>query len=252
VPTTLEEFETALDTFVAEGITPISVGAAEYPAQQIFYQLSLAEADRDFVNAFQLYQGEVDFHGPEFTAGAEKYVEWVDAGYISTDSTGIPAEDMGVAFTSGDYPILISGTWWFGRMVDEITEFDWGTFLFPGTDLHLGSSGNLWVVSEKSENKELAYDFIDVTMSEEIQNLLGNNGGIPVAADPAAITDERSQELIGAFNTIVDNDGLAFYPDWPAPGYYDALVGAVQDLTSGHSSVEEFLDAIEGAYNEGS
>lgn len=227
VPTTLEEFEAAMDTFVDAGITPLAVGGAEYPAQQIWYQLSLANADREFVNVFQLYEGDVDFHGPEMTAGAEKFVEWLDAGYISSDAAGIPAEDMGVSFTSGEYPILISGTWWFGRFVDEI-DFDWGTFLFPGTDLYLGSSGNLWVVSERSENKELAYDFIDITMSEEIQNLLGNNGGIPVAADPDAITDERSRELIENFNTVVENDGLAFYPDWPAPGYYDTLVAGVQ------------------------
>ncbi|HEX6197720.1 MAG TPA: extracellular solute-binding protein [Jiangellaceae bacterium] len=227
VPTTLEEFEAAMDTFVDAGITPLAVGGAEYPAQQIWYQLSLANADREFVNVFQLYEGDVDFHGPEMTAGAEKFVEWLDAGYISSDAAGIPAEDMGVSFTSGEYPILISGTWWFGRFVDEI-DFDWGTFLFPGTDLYLGSSGNLWVVSERSENKELAYDFIDITMSEDIQNLLGNNGGIPVAADPDAITDERSRELIENFNTVVENDGLAFYPDWPAPGYYDTLVAGVQ------------------------
>lgn len=252
VPTTLEELETAMDTFVAGGITPLAVGGAEYPAQQIFYQLALAEADRDFVNAFQLYQGDVDFHGPEFTAGAEKFQEWMDAGYISPDATGIPAEDMGVSFTGGDFPILISGSWWFGRFVDEITDFEWGTFLFPETDLHLGSSGNLWVVSEKSENKELAYDFIDITMSEEIQNLLGNSGGIPVAADPDSISDERSQELIESFNSVVESDGLAFYPDWPAPGYYDALVAAVQDLMGGHLSTDEFLDNIEAAYNEGS
>jgi raffinose/stachyose/melibiose transport system substrate-binding protein len=211
----------------------------------------LANADRDFVSAFQL-EGDVDFHGPEMTAGAEKFVEWVEAGYISPDATGIPAEDMGVSFTSGQYPILISGTWWFGRFVDEITDFEWSTFLFPGTDLHLGSSGNIWVISENSENKELAYDFIDITMSEEIQNLLGNSGGIPVAADPAAITDERSQELIEAFSTVVENDGLAFYPDWPVPGYYDVLVGNVQDLMSGDATVDEFLSNIEASYNEGS
>lgn len=252
VPTTLEEFEAVMDTFVEAGVTPLAVGGAEYPAQQIWYQLALTNADRDFVNAFQLREGEVDFHGPEMAAGAEKFVEWVEAGYISSDATGIPAEDMGVSFTAGDYPILISGTWWFGRFVDEITSFEWGTFLFPGTDLHLGSSGNLWVVSENSENKELAYDFIDITMSEEVQNLLGNSGGIPVAADPAAITDERSQELIEAFNTVVDNDGLAFYPDWPVPGYYDVLVGNVQDLMSGDATVDEFLSNIEASYHEGS
>jgi raffinose/stachyose/melibiose transport system substrate-binding protein len=252
VPTTLEEFEAVMDTFVEAGVTPLAVGGAEYPAQQIWYQLALANADRDFVNAFQLGEGDVDFHGPEMTAGAERFVEWVEAGYISPDATGIPAEDMGVSFTAGDFPILISGTWWFGRFVDEITSFEWSTFPFPGTDLHLGSSGNLWVVSENSENKELAYDFIDITMSEEVQNLLGNSGGIPVAADPAAISDERSQELIEAFNTVAENDGLAFYPDWPVPGYYDVLVGNVQDLMSGDATVDEFLSNIEASYNEGS
>ena len=30
---------------------------------------------------------------------------------------------------------------------------------------------------------DVGYDFIDITMSEEIQNILGNNGGVPVAAE---------------------------------------------------------------------
>jgi raffinose/stachyose/melibiose transport system substrate-binding protein len=249
VPTTLEEFETVLDTFVGAGVTPLAVGGAEYPAQQIWYQLVLANADRDFVNDFQLYENEVDFHGEAMTAGTEKFTEWVEAGYISPDATGIVAEDMGVSFTRGDFPILISGTWWFGRFVDEIA-FDWGTLPFPGTDLNLGSSGNIWVVNENSENKEAAYAFIDITMTEEIQNLLGNSGGIPVSADPEAITDERNRELIESFNTIVENDGLAFYPDWPAPGYYDTLVAAVQDLMSGDTSQDQFLDSIAGPYQD--
>src|SRR5260370_23435005 len=71
VPTTLADFEAAMDTFVKAGVTPISVCAAEDPAQQIFYQLALSKADRNFINAFQLYQGNVDFHGAEFTFGAE-------------------------------------------------------------------------------------------------------------------------------------------------------------------------------------
>src|SRR5690606_5870650 len=60
VPTTLEEFEAVMDAFVAEGIIPMATGATEYPAQHIFYELVLSQADREFVDAFQLYQGEVD------------------------------------------------------------------------------------------------------------------------------------------------------------------------------------------------
>ncbi|HEU4324914.1 MAG TPA: extracellular solute-binding protein [Roseiflexaceae bacterium] len=250
VPTTLEEFEAAMDTFVKAGITPLSVGGAEYPAQQIFYELALSKADRDFVNAFQLYQGDVDFRGPEFTFGAERLAQWVSKGYLSTDSTGLKAEDMGVAFTNGTYPILISGSWWYGRFMTEIKGFEWGTFLFPGNRFHPGSGGNLWVVPANSKNKELAYDFIDITLKQNIQTTLGNAGGIPVNADVAQITDPKVKELIQNFDTVVQSDGLAFYPDWPVPGYYDILVANVQELIAGTLSPSAFLDAIAAPYQD--
>jgi raffinose/stachyose/melibiose transport system substrate-binding protein len=250
VPTTLEELEAAMDTFVQVGITPMDTGAAEYPAQQIFYELVLSKANRDWVNAFELYQGDVDFHGPEFTFGAERMAEWVDKGYIDKDSTGIAAEDMGVAFENGEYPMMMSGSWWYGRFMNEIQGFEWGTFLMPGNTLNPGSGGNLWIVPAKAKNKDLAYDFIDITMSPKIQTILGNAGGIPVNADLSQIEDPKIQELISNFNQMNANDGFAFYPDWPAPGYYDVLVSAVQELIAGTMSPLEMLDYIAEPYFE--
>ena len=250
VPTTLAEFEAAMDTFVKAGITPIAVGGAEYPAQQIFYELTLSKANRDFVNAFQLYQGAVDFHGPEFTFGAEQTADWVTKGYISKDSTGVKAEDMGVAWENGKYPILISGSWWYGRFMTEIKNFEWDSFLFPGNTLHPGSGGNLWVVPVGSQNKDLAYDFIDLTLQQDNQTLLGNSGGVPVNADLTKITDPKIKALNENFATIVKNDGLAFYPDWPVPGYYDVLVQNVQQLIDGSETPSAFLDAIGTNYTD--
>ncbi|WP_211262316.1 extracellular solute-binding protein [Nitriliruptor alkaliphilus] len=250
VPTTLEELEAAMRTFTDAGVTPLAFSGSEYPAQQYWYQLALSRADRSLVDAYQLYDGEVDFHDDAFTFAAERLTDWVEQGYISTDATGLPAEDMGLSFISGQQPMMLSGTWWYGRLINEIDDFEWSSFLFPGSDLYPGSSGNLWVVPEGAANKELAYEFIDITMRPEIQNILGNEGGLPVAADPEAITDDKSQELVEHFNVINEKDGLAFYPDWPAPGFYDTLVSNVQNLVSGRSSVEGFLDAIAGPYEE--
>jgi raffinose/stachyose/melibiose transport system substrate-binding protein len=250
VPTTLAEFTAAMDTFVQHKVTPLSVGGAEYPAQQIFYELALSKADRAWVDDYQLYKNKVDFHGPQLTYGAQTFADWVSKGYIAKNSAGIKAEDMGVAFEQGKFPIMISGSWWYGRFASEIKNFDWGTFLFPGNTLHPGSSGNLWVVPEKSKAKSLAYDFIDITMKPEIQALLGNNGGVPVAADPTAITDPKNKELVDTFNKISSSDGLAFYPDWPAPGYYDVLVGGVQGLINGSKKPDAFLDEIAKPYND--
>src|SRR5690606_33275331 len=42
VPTTLEEFENVMQTFVDAGITPLSLGATEYPAQHVSTSLFLA------------------------------------------------------------------------------------------------------------------------------------------------------------------------------------------------------------------
>jgi raffinose/stachyose/melibiose transport system substrate-binding protein len=250
VPTTFDEFTAALDKFAKAGITPIATGGAEYPAQQIMYLLALSKANRAWVDSFQQYKGKVDFHGPEFTYGAQTFADWVKKGYISKDSAGIKAEDMGVSFIGGKFPIMISGSWWYGRFQEQIKDFDWGSFLWPGGTMAPGSSGNLWVVPEKAKNKDLAYDFIDITMKKDIQNLLGNSGGLPVAADPAAITDPKSKELVENFNKLSSQDGLAFYPDWPAPGYYDVLVAGVQELINGSKTPQQVLDEIAQPYND--
>ena len=118
-------------------------------------------------------------------------------------------------------------------------------------ELSLGSSGNLWVVPENAANKELAYEFIDITMRPEIQAIIGNNGGVPVAADPADITDAKSQELIATFNGVLDNDGLSFYPDWPAAGFYDVIVRELQGLVTGTQDAETTNANLGAEYEEG-
>ena len=251
VPTTLAELEDVMAAFAAQGVTPLAESAAEYPLGQLWYQLALSKADRQFVNDYQLYENPVDFSGDEISYATETVKDWTDKGYISTDASGLKAEDAGVGFISGDYPIFFSGSWWYGRFVNEITDFEWGTFLFPEAELSPGSAGNMWVVPEKAKNKELAYQFIDITMRPEIQALLGNNGGVPVAADEADITDEKSRELIANFNTLTGQDGLAFYPDWPTATFYDELNAGLQELVNGTKSPADVQQQLGEQYQAG-
>jgi raffinose/stachyose/melibiose transport system substrate-binding protein len=249
VPTTLQELEGVMAVFRKAGVTPLAVGAAEYPAQQVFYELALSKATRSFLNAYQLYQGSFDFQGPEFTFAAQTLVDWVKKGYISKDATSQKAEGMGLEFIGGKAPIMISGSWWYGRLVTEIKGFEWGIFLMPGNKFHPGSGGNIWVVPTKAKNKELAYDFIDLTLKKDVQNILANSGGVPVNADPSKITDPKIKELIQNFARIIQSDGLAFYPDWPAAGFYDTLVSGVQEIILGKPS-KQVLKSLGDAYNE--
>ncbi|NUS06122.1 MAG: extracellular solute-binding protein [Nonomuraea sp.] len=249
-PTTFAQLTAAMDAFVKKGVTPLANAGAEYMAQQYLYQLALSKADRSWVDSYELYKGKTDFHDAAWTYGATTFADWVKKGYISRKSTSTKAEDAGVSFIQGKSPILFSGSWWYGRFQTE-AKFDWDSTLWPGSNLTPGSGGNLWVVPKNARNKELAYDFIDITMSKKIQNLLGNKGGIPVAADTAAITDPKSKELISNFNTVSGRDGLAFYPDWPVNGFYDVLVSETQKLMTGGEKPDAYLDALQQAYDKG-
>ncbi|MFF7328466.1 extracellular solute-binding protein [Streptomyces sp. NPDC008150] len=249
-PTTFDRLTSAMAAFAAKGVTPLANAGAEYVAQQYLYQLALSRADRSWVDSYELYKGRTDFHDAAWTYAATTFADWVKKGYISEKSSSLKAEDAGVSFIRGKSPILFSGSWWYGRFKAE-NKFDWGTALWPGSNLTPGSGGNLWVVPKGARNKELAYDFIDITLSKKIQNLLGNKGGVPVAADPSAITDPQAKSLIANFNTLSRRDGLAFYPDWPVAGFYDVLVSETQKLITGSESTDDFLDALQKAYDQG-
>jgi raffinose/stachyose/melibiose transport system substrate-binding protein len=249
VPTDAASFEAALQAFADEGVTPIANAGNDHPAQHWLYLLALSQADEQWVRDYQFFEGEVDFHGPEWSYAAETYQEWLDRGYFSADDIGLVGSDMTERFVSQEAPILVGGNWWYGGFLNDIQDFEWNAVPYPGSDMTLGSGGNMWVVPERSSNKDLAYDFIDITMSPQIQAIIGNEGNIPVAADPRDIEDDRTRGVIEGFRRLQEENGLAYYPDWPVPGYYDAYIAAVQNLMNG-SPPHEVLDEIAGPYEE--
>jgi len=253
VPTSMEELEAAMQTFVDAGITPLTTSAQEYPAGQLWYQLVLSEADRDFVNAYQLYDGEVDFSADPIAQGTQRLADWVKKGYVSTSATGMTAEDAGLTFINGEAPFFFSGSWWYGRFLTDITGFELGITDFPGSTLVPGSSGNIWVIPTVTDelHTQMAAYFIDITMRPEIQAVLGNGGGLPVAANPDDITDPDAQALISLFNTVLDRDGLAFYPDWPTSTFYDDLNAGMQGLINGSLTVEQTASQLQADYDDG-
>jgi raffinose/stachyose/melibiose transport system substrate-binding protein len=245
VPTTFAELESAMQTFVDAGVTPLA--AADYMLVHLAYLLTLNEADTAWRADYQSYAGEVDFNDAAFTFGSETLQEWVEKGFLASNATGASADDAVSAFTSGAAPFMPGGSW-LDAGVAAAVDFEWGKFLQPGNELSPGSAGNIWVVPARGKNPDLAAEFIELTLSPKYQNLMATEGGLPLLAEPDAETDATTAISLPLFTELVATDGLGWYPDWPAAGYYDVLKAAVTDLVSGSTTPQQYRDTIGSFY----
>lgn len=249
VPTTFAQFVADMQKFVKAGVTPLANAGNDYVAMQYLYELALSKANPAWVSAYQRYTGKVNFHDPAWTYAATTLQDWVKKGYIAKNSVGMTATQMGTAFENQKYPMMVSGSWWFGLFENEIKNFQWGTFLWPGNAMDPGSSGNLWVVPKNAASKQLAYDFINTTLQPAIQKSLASHGAVPVSASAAQVSDPQSRQLIAGYRTLAGRNGLAYYPDWPTPSFYNTLLQQTQDLMNG-ASASQVLSTLQTSYDQ--
>ena len=228
------------------------VAGAEYPAGQLCYELALSQADRYFVNDYQLYTEDVDFQADPLKYGAETFDAWVKTGYIVHRRGEPQGRGHGRLLHQRHLPddrlrlVVVRPVR--RRRSPASTGASSTSPATRSTPARAATSGSS---PRTPTNEELAYDFIDITMRPEIQALLGNNGGLPSPADPATHRREEPGAHHERSTTVLDNDGLAFYPDWPVPGYYDVLVSAFQSLINQSKSPDEVLSQIGAAYDDG-
>ena len=251
IPTTFDEFVDACQKFVDAGVTPIAADAQEYGVLWLWWQLVSQKADDAFMEDWHMYKGDVDWESGALTYATDTIADWVEKGFISTNATGMKAEDTTQAFIKGEYPIYQTGTWNQGRFVKQITDFEWTAAVLPESVFAEGCAGNLLVIPERSKHHDLAAKFIDYVLSEEVQNYLGNAGGIPVAANLDEITDEKSKAMIEEYSSFANNDKLSYYPDYAASSLTDAIPAFLQELVNGTMNADETLQSIHEKYDSG-
>jgi len=248
-PTTMAQLTSDMGTFVKNGITPFANAGDDYLAMQYLYEMELSQSTPQQVQNYERYTGAVDFHDAAWTNAVNTFQDWVKKGYIAKNSVGLTSTQAGNDFETGKNPMMMSGSWWAGTFESDVKNFSWGSFLWPGNTLNAGSGGNLFVVPKNAANKQLAYDFINDTLQPDVQKLLANNGAVPVTASTAGVTNPLNVQLIQNFQTLANDNGLAYYPDWPTPSFYNTLLAQTQDLMNGASG-NGVLSTLQTDYNQ--
>ncbi|MEY4290716.1 MAG: hypothetical protein RL130_658 [Actinomycetota bacterium] len=250
IPKTIDQFEAALKTFKAAGVTPLSIGGGDYQTVHNIYALTASRATQDWIKSFQLFQGKpVD---PTTDANvkwaAEKFVAWNKAGYYEANASGVKADDAVLDFQKGNAAMMIGGSWLDAGMNTKISTFKYGKFVFPGTQ-SVGSAGNLFVIPAKGKNPDLGAEFINMLLTKKYQNYLANAGGLALFADAAAVANPLSAITATPFSQIVKKNALGMYPDWPVAGYYPVLLQAGIKLLS-DGDVAAYQKTIGSFYNQ--
>lgn len=252
-PKTMDEFVEAMKKLKAAGITPVSSSASTnngWNQLWLWYSLVSAYADRRQVNDFTFLQHPVNFSQSPWSTGTDQFQQWIDQGYLGKGLGGLNFEQAAVTFLSGKAGMYMWNNGQFVRMQNE-AKFKWGFFTLPGAKMTMGSSGHLWGVPAKSRHKELAYEFIDITLSKQVQNRIGQLGGLPVAADLDTITDPVTKAYTARFYETIDDDSLSFYPDYPVIGFLDFLATHMQKMSSRSEGSKEFREKLQKFYDTG-
>jgi raffinose/stachyose/melibiose transport system substrate-binding protein len=253
-PTTLTEFEAALDSAKAAGDTPIMFGNLEkWPGIHNFESVLGQTAPKEAIRDFVFSRNEPSFDTPEFQAGAAKIKEWVDKGYFNKDFNGKDYDPAWQDFAKGKSAFLIAGTWVTADLAKEMGD-KVGFMLMPGQDpnapVSLGGEDLPWTITKNAKNPDVAAAYIDFLTDANAAKVLVDTNNLPAMKNAPAPSEGVSVDVANAWQKLNEADGVIPYLDYTTPTFYDDISGAIQELLGGKQDPAEFTKGVQEKFDE--
>jgi raffinose/stachyose/melibiose transport system substrate-binding protein len=258
VPTTYDEFLNVVKTLADNGVTPATVGNKDRWTGSMWYmyladRIGGPEALNNAINRTG------SFEDPALVKAAEELEKLVDMGAFVKGYNGLSNDEAKGHFMNEQAGMYIMGTWELPNYTtspDVPQEFKdkIGYFKFPtyeggkgDIDSFVGGPGVGLFVSEDSEVKDVAKDFVSYLVEEWGKRSVTEAGVIP-----ATKVDTSGADLAQMYIDILDDLGSAsnitLYADVQmSAGVADVHLNMIQALFGGEVSPEEFAKTQEEA-----
>jgi raffinose/stachyose/melibiose transport system substrate-binding protein len=252
-PTSLDELETAMAAAKAAGILPMAYGDVEKSGGiHLYGVVQAALAGADAVNELATGQGGAWTDEPSVQA-AEVVQSWAEKGYLTEGANGIARDEALAAFEGGTAAFTITGSWYQAQFTASMGNSAGFTTLIPEgeeTPATTGGESLAWAITTGSENPDVAAAYIDyINVDNAAQVFLDQNSlpsVLPDGYEPEAGT--LTADIVNAYRTVSESGGMVPYLDYATPTFYDTLSGAVQQLTDGQVTPEEFAKILQDDY----
>ncbi|MCT8991290.1 sugar ABC transporter substrate-binding protein [Chelativorans sp. SCAU2101] len=211
------------------------------------------ETDVYFYYAFWAYGGDLveedGTSGLDTEAGyqaAALYKSLIDEGATQPGVTSYNREDVQNLFKQGKVGMMITAPFLSSQIKEEAPDLNYGVAAIPaGPGGERGTYGvtDSIIMFENSENKELAWSFLDMIFTTEWRKeFTSGEGFLPVNKEVAAMPEFAENEDLKEFTALLPEARFApVIPGWEEIA--EITSNAVQTIYLGDAEPKEALDA---------
>lgn len=251
-PTTMTAFRAALPRVKAAGLLPIQYGdASKSPGIHLYGAVISAVAGEKAASDLVSGAGGA-WTDPDPLQAATIVHDWATRGYLPEGANGVSGDDAVASFAGGEGAFFVSGTWQLAT-VSQGLGADGGFVALQGRDAKpetLGGVGLAWAMTSKTAHPDVAAAYIDFVTNAASSKVLIYTGNLPVVLPPgyAPPTGTVNGDIVAQWRQVSQKGGLVPYLDYATPTFYDTLSGAVQQLTGGRATPQQFATMLQTDY----
>lgn len=246
-PQTWEELETLLAALKEAGYVPFSCGALDGWTLDHYFQalVHVAVPIEQIAKVYRVEAG-ASYLEDGFVVAAMILKDWIDEGYFNEGFLGMGYDDQNNLFITSQTAMNLGGTWNNSTFISQ-PDFEVGFFPLPVLNPELEWHGivtpnNIWMISAYSKYPEMAIEYVDFFLGEEVALAKWNAGDIPshrfaTIPEPIARLQAdvyRASQLRGT--------GYYFTDD---PQLLEAEWAAMQSLAAGDLTPEEAMAQLD-------
>jgi ABC-type glycerol-3-phosphate transport system substrate-binding protein len=249
LPSSLKEFEDALAAAKKANLVPLQMGNSQGHASFLIQGIGQAEDGAKSAAKWALGVPGSSFSTSGNKLGAQKLLDWKNAGYIPSDVNSYSLQDAVTNFTQGKGVFLNDGNWDAGT-IDKAMGSNVGFMPFPGTNVVAIGGGDAFQISAKSRNKNVAAAYLNMLISAEAAPLAWSNGFLPANVASAKGSTSLQNDILASYKKISQANGIVSFNNNVTPSMNQTLTTTTQALLGGQMSVDTLITTIQADWSK--
>lgn len=251
IPETWDELITAIETFKANGVTPMTVGGADqWPTNMYTDIIALRFAGDEACRAAYYKTEGATFMTQDWVDGMAAFKQLIDLGAFPADAASLTRDESEVAYFAGEIPMYVHGQWFAGSLSEEMQQ-KVVAVKFPAVgkgydNQYMGGAAEGFCVSSYTEHPDEAF-----IAAQFFAEHLSKNGYIAGAGLPAWKYDfSEYTDLNPVMAMIVEAtstaDSMLLWGNTALTGEDATLIGqTVYEVLTGELTPEQWCEDME-------